>query len=80
MVCTLNIVLQSAKVSSSAELHNSLFTTTTVSARTMPARTKSSRLKKRRKNEKISKRKLRRLRNEKFLSKELRLFLAILTY
>lgn len=44
IVCTLRIVLQSASVSSSAELLSSLFTTTTVSASTMPARTKSSRL------------------------------------
>lgn len=44
MVCTATIVLQSAKVSSSAELDSSLLTTTTFSARDIPALSKSSRL------------------------------------
>jgi hypothetical protein len=45
MVCTATMVLQSANVSSSAEFDISLFTTTTFSARVIPARSKSSRLK-----------------------------------
>jgi len=44
IVCTATMVLQSASVSSSAELDISLFTTTTFSDRVMPARSKSSRL------------------------------------
>lgn len=43
MVCTATIVLQSARVSSSAELLSSLFTTTTFSAKVIPARRRSSR-------------------------------------
>lgn len=45
MVCTATIVLQSARLSSSAEFDNSLFTTTTFSARVIPALNKSSKLK-----------------------------------
>ena len=45
MVCTATIVLQSASVSSSNELELSLLTTTTLSARLIPARSRSSRLK-----------------------------------
>jgi hypothetical protein len=45
IVCTATMVLQSASVSSSAELDISLFTTTTFSDRVIPARSKSSRLK-----------------------------------
>ena len=44
MVWTETMVLQSESVSSSAELENSLLTTTTLSARVIPALIKSSRL------------------------------------
>lgn len=44
IVCTATMVLQSAKVSSSAEFDSSLFTTTTFSARVIPALSKSSKL------------------------------------
>lgn len=43
IVCTATIVLQSDRLSSSAEFDNSLLTTTTFSAKVMPARSKSSR-------------------------------------
>lgn len=43
IVCTATMVLQSPRVSSSAELEISLFTTTTFSASVIPARNKSSR-------------------------------------
>ena len=49
MVWTDTIVLQSDSVSSSAELENSLLTTTTLSARVIPALIKSSRLRKKQK-------------------------------
>ena len=45
MVCTPTMVLQSASVSSSAELDVSLLTTTTFSVALMPALSRSSRLK-----------------------------------
>lgn len=45
IVCTATIVLQSARLSSSAELDNSLLTTTTFSAKVIPARSRSSKLK-----------------------------------
>lgn len=44
IVWTATIVLQSERVSSSAELFSSLFTTTTFSAKLIPARRRSSRL------------------------------------
>lgn len=46
IVCTATIVLQSDRESSSAELDNSLFTTTTFSAKVIPALSRSSKLKK----------------------------------
>ncbi len=44
MVWTETMVLQSERVSSSAEFENSLLTTTTLSARVMPALMRSSKL------------------------------------